>query len=206
MTPQAWKISGEYMEACNCDYVCPCILSNSAAPATHDNCTVLLIFRIDDGTYGDISLEGLCFAVVARTKPIMSAGDWTLGGVVDEKADPQQRAALMAIVSGDAGGPVAMMRENLVSDFTGVDVRPMDFQIDGFKRSTSVPGLLDLSIEGVASGSVPGEPLYLENAGHPANTKLALATSSEMHIHGLGIEWDQSGGNNGHYAPFSWSA
>src|SRR5438105_6986841 len=31
---QPWSISGEYMEACSCSYLCPCITSNATAPAT----------------------------------------------------------------------------------------------------------------------------------------------------------------------------
>jgi len=30
MAQKTWEISGEYMESCNCDYLCPCIFTNSA--------------------------------------------------------------------------------------------------------------------------------------------------------------------------------
>ena len=29
MSKQAWKLSGEFMESCNCDYLCPCIYTNA---------------------------------------------------------------------------------------------------------------------------------------------------------------------------------
>ena len=28
MADKTWELSGEYMESCNCDYLCPCIFTN----------------------------------------------------------------------------------------------------------------------------------------------------------------------------------
>ncbi len=28
MAETNWKLTGEYMESCNCDYLCPCIFTN----------------------------------------------------------------------------------------------------------------------------------------------------------------------------------
>ena len=28
MAEQKWVMRGEYMESCNCDYLCPCIYTN----------------------------------------------------------------------------------------------------------------------------------------------------------------------------------
>ena len=101
-----------------------------------------------------------------------------------------------------------MIRENLVGDFRGVEVKPIEFNMDGLKRSVSIPGALDYAVEGVECvGTAKGEPYYIDNTSHPANTRLALARASEMHVHCLGIDLDMSGaGNNGHFASFSWAA
>ena len=32
-----WQISGEYMESCNCDYLCPCIYTNPQAEVTYEH-------------------------------------------------------------------------------------------------------------------------------------------------------------------------
>ena len=51
------------------------------------------------------------------------------------------------------------------------------------------------------------EPLHLENTGHPAADRFALAHATRSHVHALGLEWDDvSGQNNGQYAPFSWQS
>ena len=74
------------------------------------------------------------------------------------------------------------------------------------RRSVSIPGALDLAIEGIA-GAKQTEPIYFDNVGHPAATRLALAKASRSHMHAFGIDWDDtSGKNNGHFAPFSWSS
>ena len=82
-----WKIGGEYMESCNCDYLCPCIFTNPQAPVTHDQCTSLQVYRIDKGHCGDVKLDGLAFALVIRSGQVMADGKWVLGVVIDEKAN-----------------------------------------------------------------------------------------------------------------------
>ena len=206
MKHSKWKIGGEYMESCNCDYLCPCIYTNPQAPVTYDQCTSLQVYRIDSGHCGDVRLDGLAFALVIRSGKVMADGNWVLGAVIDERADEAQRDALGAIASGQAGGILARIRGVLGSDFRGLGVRPIEFRMDGLKRSASIPGLLEFAIEGVASRANNGEPLYLDNTAHPASRRLALARSSETHVHGFGLELDMAArGNNGHFAPFSWT-
>ena len=49
MAGTPWSIRGEYMESCNCDYLCPCIYTNPQGAATHEHCYSLQIYRIDEG-------------------------------------------------------------------------------------------------------------------------------------------------------------
>ncbi|MBC8242070.1 MAG: DUF1326 domain-containing protein [Alphaproteobacteria bacterium] len=207
MAADQWNISGEYMESCNCDYLCPCIYTNPQGEATYEHCTALMAFRIDQGQYGAADLAGLKFALVIRSGRIMSDGGWVFANVVDEGADEGQRTALAAIVGGEAGGIPGMIRDNLVSDFRGVQFKAIEFIQDGLNRAVNIPGVLSYEIEGVPSRNGKGEPFYLDNTAHPANSRLALARSKQTHIHGFGLDLDMVGkGNNGHFAPFSWSA
>ena len=207
MAEQKWTMRGEYMESCNCDYLCPCIYTNPQAPVTYDHCTAALVFRIDEGSCGDTKLDGLKFALVIRSGKVMADGDWIFAGVVDERADDAQRQALAAIVGGEAGGPPSFNRENLVSDFRGVQFKPVEFNLNGLQRSVAIPDILAFEIEGVASRNRSGEPFYIDNTAHPAGRRLALARSKETHVHGFGLDMDLVGkGNNGHFAPFTWAA
>ncbi|HUN40757.1 MAG TPA: DUF1326 domain-containing protein [Acetobacteraceae bacterium] len=207
MSASNWQLSGEYMESCNCDYLCPCIFTNPQAEVTYDHCTAALIFRIDRGHRGSVTLDGLCFALLIRSGKVMADGNWIFACVVDDRADDAQRAALAAIVSGDAGGTPGMIRQNLVSDFRGVAFKPIMFSMQGFTRSVSIPDLLSFEIEGVTSRNRSGEPFYIDNTAHPANRRLALARAKQLHLHGFGLDLDMTGkGNNGHFAPFAWAA
>ncbi len=207
MPEHNWSLRGEYMESCNCDYLCPCIYTNPQAPVTYDHCTALMVFRIDEGRSGTVRLDGLKFALVIRSGKVMSDGNWIFGAVVDEAADPAQRQALSAIAGGEAGGTPAVIRQNLVGDFRGVEFKPIEFTIAGLTRRVAVAQVLSFEIEGVASRNRSGDPFYLDNTGHPASRRLALARSKETHVHVFGLDMDLAGrGNNGHFAPFSWTA
>ena len=87
-----------------------------------------------------------------------------------------------------------------------LESRPIQFEINGLRRSVSVPGLLEQSVEGFVGG-VPDEPIYLENTAHPVTARVALAKSTGGHFHVFGRNSDDtSGQNNGHFAPFDWTS
>ena len=204
-TKTKWKINGEYFEACSCDFVCPCPTSGMAARPTQGHCDAGLVFRVERGQHGRTKLDGLSFAVLLRTPGPMIAGNWTVGVILDERASAPQREALTAIASGQGGGPMAALGP-LVGRFAGAEAKPIKIEKKGLHRSVSIPGVLDIAIEGVA-GAKPARPIYFDNVGHPAASRLALAKASRSHMHAFGIDWDDtSGRNNGHFAPFAWSS
>jgi hypothetical protein len=205
MAQAAWSATGEYFESCSCDFLCPCLPSALTAPPTKGSCTAVLIFHVDRGRYGSTTLDGLNFAVALRTPGPMIEGNWEVGIITDERGTAEQREALAAIASGQGGGPMANLGP-LVGKVLGVEAHPIRFEHDGMRWSASIPGMLEDAIEGVP-GANPDEPMYIENAGHPANTRLALAKSSRSHLNAFGLRWDdESGQNNGHFAPFAWNA
>jgi hypothetical protein len=205
MAGPQWKISGDYFEACSCDSVCPCPTSGLAARPTKGACDAGLVFHVERGSHLMTTLDGLSFAVLLHTPGPMVAGNWTVGVIVDERATAAQREALVSIGSGQGGGPMAAVGP-LVSKFAGVETRPIRIERDGMRRSVSIPGMLDIAVEGIP-GASPSEPIYLDNVGHPAASRLALAKASRGHMHAFGIDWDDTSGKvNGHFAPFSWSS
>ena len=206
MAETKWSIRGEYMESCNCDYLCPCVYTNRQGPVTYDHCTAVLVFRIDDGNFGGVRLDGLKFAFVLRSGKVMADGNWIFAVVVDDAADASQRTALAQLAGGDAGGTPGVIRTNLVSDFRGVEYQPIEFTMAGLTRRAAVPGLFAFEIEGMASRNRSGEPYYIDNTAHPANRRLALARAKDLHVHSFGLDLDMVGqGNNGHFAPFAWT-
>ena len=135
---------------------------------THDQCTSIQVYRIDEGHFGDTRLDGLKFALFIRSGKVMSDGNWIFAGIVDEKANDAQRKALAAIVSGEAGGPPAMIRETLVSDFRGVAFEPIEFTMEGLRRSAIDPGTrCPFDRRRAVEESRRGARIFIDNTEHP---------------------------------------
>src|SRR5256885_3740176 len=100
-TKTKWTIEADCLQACNCDYGCPCEFS---APPSLGFCEGMGAWRISRGRYGDVSLDGLGFAFVARWPGAIHEGNGTVCLLFDERANPQQRDALLQTASGKAGG------------------------------------------------------------------------------------------------------
>ena len=205
MATPSWQIRGQYYETCSCDFVCPCLPGQMTVRPTKGACTFAMAFQIERGSYGAVSLDNLGFIVLGFTPEEMGKGHWSIGLIADDRASAEQRDAIAAIASGTAGGPMAAL-SGLVGKFLGVEAAPIRFNRDGLKWAVAASRFVDMSAEGV-KGINPdaSEPLHLDNTGHPAADRFALAKASKSHVHALGLEWDDvSGKNNGQYAPFSW--
>jgi hypothetical protein len=205
MTSTAWHASGQYYETCSCDFVCPCVPGQLAVEPTKGSCTFAMAFQIENGTFGTVSLDGLGFIVLGLTPEAMGKGNWSVGVIADERASAEQREAITAIASGAAGGPMAALSP-LVGRFLGVESAPIRFDRQGARWAVTAAKFVDMAAEGVM-GNNPHvtEPLHLDNTGHPAANRFALARASSSHVEALGLSWnDTSGRNNGQYAPFSW--
>lgn len=204
-TQARWQITGDYFENCNCDIVCPCLVSTSApltSKPTQGACEVAFGFHIEAGTYGDVRLDGLNAAMIARTPGPMGEGNWTVALYVDERGDAGQRDALQAIFSGAAGGTMAGFTP-LISTILGVKAVPITFHKEGRRRSVEIPELMHLSVQ--ALPNVAPDAMMAANL-HPFNlggVALAVGESGSTWAD-YGMRWDNSG-KNGHYAAITWS-
>lgn len=201
----SWQISGQYMETCNCTFLCPCLPSNMAETPTQGDCKAAVAMRIDKGSKDGVSLDGLCFVVMLHSPGPMGDGNITVGLIVDQAASQQQVAAISDIATGAAGGPMAALAP-LVGRVAGVEQRPIQFEAKGLRFAVRAGELLDQACEGLPSAVREGEPICLDNVAHPVNTRLGLAKATRSRFHAFGMDWDDaSGTRNGHFAPFSWS-
>jgi hypothetical protein len=204
-TPK-WQLSGEYFENCSCDVVCPCLVSTQApltARPTQGHCAVTFAIHIDRGHYGDVPLDGLNVGMVAFTPGPMGEGHWKVGAYIDERADDRQQAALGAIFSGTAGGPMAAFAP-LIEENLGVKRAAITYRVDGEKRSAAIPNAMKMTVQPIPSGHPSGVSWVA--AGHPFNAdKLALAVGEAGNsFQDFGLQFDNSG-RNGHFAAIDWS-
>jgi len=199
----AYSVKGTYFENCSCEVACPCGASNLVLPATYDRCYVLLAFHVAEGDVDGVDVGDTSVAIFADTPKQMTDGGWRVGVFVGDNASDAQRDKLLAVFSGEQGGPPAMFGP-LMGDMLGMEVAPIEFVDDGRKHSVRIGDAVDIEVEDFA-GAEEGSVMTLSGLAHPANSTLALARATRSKIAAWGFELDLTG-RNGHSAPFAWQS
>ena len=92
-----WSMEGLEFTNCNCDWGCP---GNFNARPTSGKCEGGWTWQVDRGTYGDVTLDGLCFSVYANWPGAIHDGNGEALLLVDERADAAQRSAIETLLGG----------------------------------------------------------------------------------------------------------
>ncbi len=131
-TQVKWQMRGNWIKNCNCDAGCPCDFNSRP---THGSCDGMAGMEITDGRFGDVPLSGLRWAVTYRWPGPLHEGHGTLQPFVDEKATPEQREALLTIMSGQAGGTMFEIFASIVDTVLEPQFVPMDMSFDMEQRT-----------------------------------------------------------------------
>jgi hypothetical protein len=195
-----WNIKGTYVEACDCEAVCPCIFWS---PPTNGTCTVMIGWHIDQGSFEDTRLDDLNAALLAHSPGHMKDGNWKVALYVDERADEAQNQALMGIFSGQAGGHIANLGP-LIGEVLGARQAAISISAADGNFSLSVAGLGSAEaqmIEGQGGGAatVAGHPLAVS----PGEAAI-VGRSSKLEIDDYGYRLNVSE-KTAMSAPFSYS-
>jgi len=199
----AWSLKGSYVETCSCDLICPCNASLSHG-AVYDYCRVVLVFAIEKGDIEGTDVSGLTVAAVADTPKVMTDGNWKVGVFVDERASDEQMEKLLAVFTGQKGGPmegvVPLIGENL-----GVERAPIEVVHDGLRHSVRIGDAVDFEIEDVVPfGSPTGKPIRFDGMFHPAGSNLTIAEATRSKIDAFGISYEGKTGLSS--SDFAWAA
>ena len=187
-----WKLSGIYLESCNCDIPCPC--ATGGAP-THGNCQAFVNWHIAHGFYGDVSLNDLNVTIMLDIPGKVEDGNWTIATYIDDRATPEQIEAIKSIIQEDMGPFVA---EDL-----GVKSVPIGFGMqEGLSRELKQPSYHGMSgdtyrwiipdileIESTLRRDMPSVPGYYAHSYYQAE---AVVQTYKDH----GREWDFAGKNS----------
>ena len=149
-----WSIEADYLQACNCDYGCPCEFE---APPTKGFCQGLGAWQIKRGNYGDVSLNGLGLAFAIYTPEAMHKGNGTSIILYDEKASPQQRDALQKIATGHDGGMPFEVLKAIITTWLPPQFVPFQFNLNGRNSSVKAGDALTIAVEPIKN-PVSGEP------------------------------------------------
>lgn len=194
-----WQVKGTVLVACNCDYGCPC---NFNAPPSNGDCEGNWTWHIEEGHYGDVSLDGLTVAVFADWPGAIHEGGGEAIAFYDERADETQREALEALVRGGQGGPWGIFINTY--ELLSITPAPIEVKVDGERSSYRIGDAAELQMEPIknpVSGAEVRSGVVLPNG---LVFKEGWCAASTVFRVDDGIAYDHSG-KQAEYAPFEYS-
>jgi hypothetical protein len=127
-----WELSGSYLEACNCDVICPCrrIGGRAGGRSTYGECVGSLSWIVERGHAGDVDLAGMRVVLANRYHDDEPGSPWTYAVFVDARGDAAQREALAEIFTGGLGGTPTKQFPWVFKDANLLGVEALDIEID----------------------------------------------------------------------------
>ena len=158
---EKWTLEVEHAMGCNCNWGCPC---SYQSPPTYGTCEAALVYRIRDGKYGDVPLNGLCWLTAAAWPGPLHELNGRAVVFIDERADEAQRGALTEIATGRAGGPIGLFMGTVTA---GIEVRiaKIKFDANGKNSSFSVESHVKVEFEPIRN-PVTGEEHHVSTLLH----------------------------------------
>jgi hypothetical protein len=169
-----WWMRGVEFANCNCDFGCPCQFNSLPSKGS---CHAHTFVHVDEGRFGDVPLDGLNWGILLSWPRAIHLGGGTSMAVIDERADPAQRAALESIALGRETEPGALIWQVFSTTMTRVLpalVRPISLAIDvdAATARLQVPGLIESESGPIAN---PG-------TGGPHRVRLELPAGFEFRV------------------------
>ena len=98
--PRPWRIQGEFSEACSCNVPCGCNFGERPSP--YEYCHTMWSYWVKQGHWDQVKLDGMRIGGVDGPTGVM--------GLLDLRADPQQRSAMENIWHLLSGRLFCLMR------------------------------------------------------------------------------------------------
>jgi hypothetical protein len=133
--------------------------------------------EIREGHYGEVKLDGLRLAMIFRFPGAVHEGNGKCQRIVDGRADPAQRDALLKIMAGEDTEPFAtvfFVLNAMVSEVFDPIVAPIEFEadVDGRRGRIFVQGVVE----------VRGEPIKNPVTGAEHRARIDLPDGFEYEI------------------------
>ena len=190
-----WSIKGPHFANCNCDYGCPC---QFVALPTDGTCKAVSGWRIDEGHFGDVRLDGLLAVAVYAWPGAVHHGNGIMQVIADERGDADQRAALVSILQGehaDEGATMLSIYRAMCTTVLDPLFKPIEVTIDVEGRTVHlrVPDLIETDVEPLKN-PVTGAPhrarIDLPNGLEFRQAEVASGTSKV--VGGIAMEFTAS--------------
>ena len=176
----AWRVKATELANCNCNYGCPCQFN---ALPTHGDCRAAVGYQIEEGNFGSVKLDGLRAVLMASFPGAIHQGNGTMQLIIDERADPSQRDALIKILSGQETDDMATfwwvigaMSPNKLEPL----FRPIEFDanVETRRGHFRVPGILETVGEPIRNPVTGAEHRARIDLPHGFEYRIAEAASA----------------------------
>jgi len=196
----SWRLKGDMIGACSCDWGCPC---NFDARPTNGWCQGTYSWHIQEGQFGDISLDDLYMSWSGESPGPLHEGHVTTQVVIDDRADDRQREAILTLFKGEHGGPFAIFAAVTETVLDPI-FAPFEASMNGLDSRIIVPGILELALTTIKN-PVTGQPekISLIKPTGFTSTEAEMGTSTVYRYTG-GVQHDHSG-KYAEYAEFEYS-
>ena len=164
-----WRMAGEEVANCNCNWGCPCQFN---APPTTGQCEALVAWQISDGFFGDTRLDGVRFARLYWWPGSIPEGNGVRRTIVNEQASQEQRDALIALDSAQHGGLYWEIFAAVCPNLIEALFAPITFNVDREKRRATI------RIPGIAESDT--EPIKNSSTGEEHKARIALPNGFEF--------------------------
>ena len=133
-----WQIHAYFLDACNCDWGCPCQFN---AKPTHGNCEGVAGYHILNGSYDNgVKLDGFNMALIASWPGPIHEGHGKASFYIDNRADGEQFEALSNIITGKAGGGPFALYASTIEEFQEPKRASVKFQTKDIRSHVFVFG------------------------------------------------------------------
>jgi hypothetical protein len=176
MTP--WELKGQELVNCTCEYGCNCQFN---ALPDKGHCHAVAGIQIDEGHYGEVKLAGLRLAAIFKWPGPIHEGNGEAIAFIDEIATPEQRDALLKIMSGQDTAPFATMfavYASTLSKFHDPVFTPIEFEVDvdGRKGRLFIKNYIEMT----------GEPIRNKVTGVETRAQIVLPAGFEYTVADIG--------------------
>jgi hypothetical protein len=132
MNTLPWQISGSYLEACNCEAICPRrrIGGKPGGRSTYGECFGALSWIVERGCAGDVDLARTRAVLASRYHDDEPASPWSFFLFVDARGGQRQQQAMADIFTGRLGGTPMKQFPWLFKDANLLGVEAVDIEID----------------------------------------------------------------------------
>lgn len=186
MTGVRWKLQGREFIHCNCAYGCPCQFN---ALPTQGKCHAIGVVEIEDGFHGETRLDGLRIGMIVSWPGPIHEGHGACVPIIDERATPAQREALLRIMSGLDTEPGATFFAVFATTYDTVyepvfERIDFDWDMDGRTAKIDIPGWIEAR----------GEPIRNPVTGEEHRARINLPHGFEYDICEAGRGWAETKG------------